>query len=99
MTVDLGKFKRLHFAETLGKIEDKIKPPGVETWSVERQKIPGDAPVRMNPVPGREFAVNVLPIIGGIMNYPVVFSQQQPNVPTIVPSGNLSRTRGDRLRS
>jgi hypothetical protein len=49
----------------------------------------------MNPVPGKGFAVSVLPITGGIMNCPAVFFQQQPNAPTIVPSRNLSGTRGD----
>jgi hypothetical protein len=77
----------------LGKIGDKIKPPGVETWSVNRQQIPRDVPVPMSPVPVRGFAVSVLPITGGVMNCPVVFFQQQPNVLTTVQSGNLSRTR------
>jgi len=52
----------------------------------------------MSPVPGRGFAVSVLPITGGIMNYPGACSPRQPNVPTIVPSGNLSRTRDEKLR-
>jgi hypothetical protein len=49
----------------------------------------------MNLVPEKGLAVSVLPITGGIMNCPAVFSQQQMNVPTIVPSGNLYRTKGD----
>jgi hypothetical protein len=81
----------------LGKIGDKIKRPGVETWNVDRHQISRDVLVHMSLVHAKEFAVNVLLITGGIKNYPPVFSQQQPNVPMIVPSGNLSRTRGDWL--
>jgi hypothetical protein len=52
----------------------------------------------MSLVPGRGFAVSVFPITGGIMNYPAVFFQQQPNVLTTVPSGNLSRTKGREVK-
>jgi hypothetical protein len=82
----------------LGKIGDKIKLTGVETWNVNRHQIFRDVLVHMSLVPVKEFAVNVLPITGGIKNYPPVCFLQQPNVPMIVPSGNLSRTRGDWAR-
>jgi hypothetical protein len=82
----------------LGKIGDKIKLTGVETWNVNRQQISRDVHVHMSLVPAKEFAVNVLLITGGIKNYPPVFSQPKPNVLMIVLSGNLSRTRGDWLR-
>ena len=83
---------------TLGKIGDKIKLTGVETWNVIRHQISRNVLVHMSLVPGRGFAVSVLPITGGIMNYPAACSQQRRNVPMTVPSGNLSRTRGETLR-
>jgi hypothetical protein len=83
----------------LCKIGDKIKLAGVETWNVNRHQISRDVLVHMSLVPAKEFAVSVLLITGGIKNYPPVFSQQQPNVPMIVLSGNLSRTRGEDLGS
>jgi hypothetical protein len=82
---------------TLGKIGDKIKLTGVETWNVNRHQISRNVLVHMSPVPGRGFAVSVLPITGEIRNYPAACSQQRRNGLMIAPSGNLSRTRGEKL--
>jgi len=67
------------------------------SWNVKRKPIFNDVHARMNPVPGKGYAVNVLPIIGEAMNCPDVFSPPGLSARMTVLSENSSRTRDNYL--